>query len=347
MRSTRALTGVLAIGALTLASLFAASPASAATLPSGQRITTVDYYTWQSYDVRPADAALTYVGGPEVYPQDENVTATDVDDDGHGYAFVTAYEYVEDGDYYEPVEGSLHPYDATTGEVGPGMKMTISYGDPGEETEISADECTAIDYTAGVVIGVCYNYDEGAGMFIGIVDTENAILHADTWYFADGYLTWFTAIALDPTTGILWGMTIDDEELYTITLDGNEPQYVDELEYEIWGADFDRDGKLWVTAYDQPTAAVAEGLIPARAIEDGEGGIAILDPASATFPFTAAWPDVEFAGAALTVWGKPVLPATGPSDLSFPVVGGALLLLAGTILAGVTVLRRRSQLPLR
>ena len=83
--------------------------------------------------------------------------------------------------------------------------------------------------------------------------------------------------------------------------------------------------------------------IAARLIEPGEEGLATLDLGSGEFPFNAAWSDPEAVINALTVWGKPTLPATGPSDLSLPLAGGALLLIAGTILAGATVLRRRGE----
>ena len=62
MKSSRMLTGALVVGSVAVASMFAAAPASAATLPLGQKITVVDKYDLQYYNVNPADAVATPVG---------------------------------------------------------------------------------------------------------------------------------------------------------------------------------------------------------------------------------------------------------------------------------------------
>jgi hypothetical protein len=343
MRASRLVPAVLTVGAFVVASLFAAAPASAATLPSGQKITAVDFSSWQFADASPVDAALTPVGSP-VAVEGEYVTAVDVDDDGQGFAFLTTFEDDGDEDGEEaddflypnssPVEAALLKADATTGILSDGMKMTISYGPEGEEQELGADECTGIDYSNGAVLGVCYNYSEGAVGYIGWVDTEDAILNAFTESSADGVgFLHFSALALDPITGTLWGFEDYYWESYQIPLDGDQPAYEAELDLPALGADFDRGGQLWITTYEPIQAD--------RAIDPGDAGLATLDPISGVNPFEAAWSDGEFYSEAITIWGHPSLPATGPADSSVPIVGAALLLLAGTILAGVTVLRRR------
>ena len=63
-----------------------AAPASAASLPNGQRISVVDNETWQFSDASPVDGALTPYGVPGLIPFAEYIEGVDVNDDGQGYA---------------------------------------------------------------------------------------------------------------------------------------------------------------------------------------------------------------------------------------------------------------------
>ena len=89
MFKSRVLSSALVVVAVAAASVFAAAPASAATLPDGQRITIIDSIAWQFYEASPADASLTAVGTG--VPDELYLTGVDVDDDGHGFAMATDY----------------------------------------------------------------------------------------------------------------------------------------------------------------------------------------------------------------------------------------------------------------
>src|ERR1044071_2680318 len=94
MNSSRVLTGALIVGAVAVASMFAAAPASAATLPTGQKITVIDQWTDQFYNVNPANAESAPFGTAVALAPE--IEAVDVDDAGLGYAIGTAYDYAEE-----------------------------------------------------------------------------------------------------------------------------------------------------------------------------------------------------------------------------------------------------------
>jgi hypothetical protein len=339
MFTSRALTGTLVVGAVAIASLFAASPASAATLPAGQKITIIDQWSDQFYNASPVNADVTPVGTPTEMIA-ECVTGVDVDDNGHGYAIASLFARDCEGDFENGFLAAVYSADANTGLLTNQVQVTIDDGDD----PFIADECTSIDYSAGVVRAACYIYPVNFAptAYIGSLDpttgvlTPEIVLNVDTPGFNFHYLT---SIALDPTSGILYGFSWGegdfvggDYRAWTLSaVDGiDEVTTIDQLAY---GADFDRNGQLWITTLTDQDQARHMALAT----------LSLVDGSS---PFVAQYttPDAGFVdwSEAITVWGAPALPATGPSSSTTLGAGAALFLLVGAILAAGTIGRRRS-----
>ncbi len=338
MRKARALTGVLVVGAVGIASLFAASPASAATLPAGQKITVIDQNSDRFYEASPADAALTPIGNPPGLI-DECVTGVDVDDDGHGYAVASLFEHFCDGG--EGFLAALYTADANTGLLSNQLQVTI---DPAGEDPFPADSCDGIDYTGGVLWASCNTSPQGVQhAWFGPVDPTTGVLtpaiHLCAACGAGFEYNYFTAIARHPVTGVLWGFSWEsggevggEYDLWTLDPTTGITHEAD-LDLIGMGADFDRDGQLFITT---ATFIPGSDLI--------QMDLATVNTSDGTNPFVAPYTGtpLEFWSEALTVWGKEALPATGPA-LSAPlVVSAALLLLVGAILAVGATARRRS-----
>lgn len=350
MLKSRVLTGALIAGAVAVTSLFAASPASAATLPDGQKITVEDWDTFQFSYASPVDATLTEYGTQGIPDEDEWLEAIDVDNDGFGYAITTWYsqpvieceDEEEEGPCfsleYVPFGASLYTADANAGSIADGIQIYVRTDPMDPESWEPVDACYSIDYTDGVITTACYIYgDGGPEAYIGTVDPDTARLYTDVQ--VSGFSYEFLAIAKNPIDGKLYGFSPSGDYVYEIILDGveddDEPVYLGYTDLTITGADFDSSGQLWATArsFDIPA------LIP-----DGDDGLVTIELAGETepyvFPFAEPWSDQTAEINAITVWGA-ALPATGPGDPSVPLYAAALALLAGTLLAGVSVLRRR------
>ena len=354
MKSSRVLTGALIAGAVAVASMFAAAPASAATLPAGQKITVIEQLSDQFFNVNPANAAATAVGTVDSLIE-EYVSGVDVDDAGLGYASATALEFV--GEEFEigvPDGGWIYKADANTGKLSDGKPVLIYL--PDAEDPYS-DECSAIDYSKGVITAVCYIYEQSEQefyrtAFIGTVDVtsdpSNALLtpltiltdYDDNFYY-------FAAIAISPTTGTIYAFSGYQYDAYTITLDDAEPTFIDYTNDAVVGADFDRSGQLWlsVDTFDPPSFASAKGG-PQFQATTSTYGLSTWDIAAAedtlisTYTTTEPY-DVDVVEA-ITIWG--VLAATGSTASPVaPAIAASLILLAGAILAaGTMVLRRRN-----
>lgn len=346
MPKSRALAAALAAGGFTVASLFVAAPASAATLPDGQQITVVDTNTWQFSFASPVDAALTPYGPDPIIPEPEYVEAIDVDDDGYGYAFTTSYEWippVECGEDPEcvptfgewvPIGATLYVADAKAGALSSPIDVEVMTDPENPESWQWADSCLAIDYSDGRILAACNIYDEVNTAYIGEIDPDTARLYPNTVVAGEDFVE-LQAIAVDPLTGTIWGFG-SNHGVYILTLEEGPLMGPGQIEWQITAADYDRDGKLWVSAYyPNPPAA--------RAIEPGEQGLAIFDTEEGVFPFDAAWSDPQAVIFALTVWGKPALPATGPADAAPIAAGAAALLMLGSLLAAGALLRRRAE----
>jgi hypothetical protein len=363
MKQTRALPGMILVGAVAVASLFAAAPASAATLPPGQKISVIDSWDDQFYNVAPADALASPVGTPA--PIEQFVTGVDVDDTGNGYAVATQV-YGPDGPsgkislpYSSPLDGYvdggyIYKADASTGKLTDGKPIAINlgYGAP------QADECSAIDYTKGVILAVCYLYFDDVELdaapeaevelipapvvaYVGTVDVSDpneAVLTPLTSRFGDGFL-YFTSIATDPVSGTVYGFDYYYPASWILPLVDNDVVFTADLEeFLVWGADFDRGGQLWlsITPFDE-----------VRLLADTESSMEL-----ATFDFTTDQPlpiapfgsndpsEITFP-MSITIWG--VLAATGSTLSLAPAVAASGVLLLGAILAaGTMVVRRRN-----
>jgi hypothetical protein len=326
MKPSRALTGAIIVGSVAVASMFAAAPASAATLPAGQKISVVDTNTWQFSNTSPVDAALTPIGTPTGLAENEYVEAVDVNDEGKGYALTTTWE--PDGPGY--AGATLYTADANTGTLNNAMVVQIVTGPLDEPVLADADSCFALDYTGGKLLASCNIYGDGSSAWIGYIDPATAILTPETLLYGEDFIE-FQAIAVSPIDGAIWGF--EGYAAYIISLDNEEADYVGSVEMSVWAADFDRSGQLWVSAY--------RALDADRVIEEGEEGLAILNLESGEFDFNAAWSDPDAEINALTVWG--VLAATGSTvSLAAPAVAASGILLLGALMAaGTMVLRRR------
>lgn len=297
------------------------------------------------------DAALTPVGPQEHFHLiNETVEALDVDDDGLGYALTTQYEEVEPDEpcdgfcpiVYEPTSSYLWEANATTGLIDSPIAVQVLTDPEDAESWVAADECNAIDYSGGTILAACSIFSgEGDVAYIGEIDPDTARLYPDTILSGMGDeetagFVRFEAIALDPTDGTLWGF--DGEGYGAYVIDGDDTYSPGGVEMAIFAADFDRDGKLWVSAY-RPESP------PERVIEPGEEGLAILQlegEDAGDFIFSAAWFDDSTFVDGLTVWGKPVLANTGSAvSPAAPAIAGLGILLLGSLLAAGTMVSRR------
>ena len=344
MKSSRVLTGALIVGAVAISSMFAAAPASAATLPAGAKITVVDSLDDQFYNVSPATADSAPVGTPA--PIAQEVEGIDVDDAGLGYAVATLFVDIEEpeefGPFYYPSEGWIYKADANTGKLTDGKPVVIDTG----EIDTVANECSAIDYSKGVILAVCYSYAEilsSGTTWIGTIDfttSPSATLTPLTSFSGEGFLH-FSSIATNPVNGEIWGF--DNTFLYApgvwqITLDDEYPVFVEyTYNFEVLGADFDRGGQLWLSVYQFviPTLLANVSILDLATFDFATNQPVVVDSFSSADPYEITYP------ASITVWG--VLAATGSSVSMAPAIAASGILLLGALLAaGTMALRRRS-----
>jgi hypothetical protein len=329
MRPTRVLGLLAGAAAISLAALTVAAPASAATLPPGQKITIVDALDDSGpqegpfYNVNPGDAAATPVGtGSGAY-----ITGIEVNDDGIGFA-IGYLSWGEEGIY-----ATLWDADANTGTVSNPRQLLSPSGD-------APDECDGIDLNpiTGELLISCVvdtpNGDVSAIFSVNKVSAEITTLMG----LGGGDFQEFTALATDPITGILWGFgPFDGDASFIIDLDLQTAEFIAIMDENVYAADFDREGQLFVASdlFDG-----AEFSWPA---------LGVVDPNTGVFSFHEWFVDtatdvVLFDVRSLTIWGK--LAATGSTTgaEALPVaLGSALLLLAGAaFIATSRVSRKRS-----
>lgn len=338
MPTSRILAGAIVAGSVAVASVFAATPVAAATLPSGQRITVIDYLDEEGasyfYEASPVDASLTQVGSAQ-FPEVYDLTALDVDDDGYGYALGNT-----------DIEGGvslLFAADANTGVLSNPLQIRIDLLD----VMVDAEYCSALDYTDGIITAICYESDgENWYGYWGILDPAAA--PGEAWldilyeFSGEAYL-YFESMAIDPTTGIVYATSNSEGYwLYTLSEDAGATA-VTAMDRAAYGFDFDRDGQAWVTS----TAWMPGGEGEVQYVV-----LATLDLTDGTNPFLAPFNEGGVSWGLpivqpITVWGSapevPVLPATGPEGSL--ALGGiaAGVLLAGAILAAATLIHRRRE----
>lgn len=330
MLASRGFTALAGVTALTLAGLLTASPASAATLPDGQRITVIaneftgDNEADNTYlHVNPADASGTQVGAVS----STLVTSFDVDDDGLGYGTGV----VSDGQIGGDVP-MLYPVDAASGVTGPGVPIVPV--DPA----VTITNCQGIDYSDGVITLACVNQPDAiAFAYLGTVTPDgdftvfyNSVEQDETTYD-------FSAIAVDPVSGTLWAFGRNSDFLIGAwPVDRSSDPWTigdmviaDEVPWGIWGADFDRDGQLFITI-----STDAPDQLATFALDTGVTSVVGFFTVDGIEPGNVA---------AITVWGKKALPATGPAELLPIGLGMALLLLAGTAFVATARIQRRTE----
>ncbi len=348
MKTSRMLPGAIVVGSVAIASMFAAAPASAATLPPGQKITVIDQSDDQFYTVNPADALLSPVGTP-ITVIDEFESGVDVDDTGLGYAITYGYDVPSlasaktqaDAEFAaSPNISVIYKADANTGLLSDGKQVVI---DAGGEVPPPADECTSIDYTKGVILAVCnIYYDGSATAYIGTVDVsgEDALLTPLTTLDGEDFL-YFMAIAINPLNGTVWGFeyTFSSPRVFTINLDDSYPSFVDYLDdYYVEAADFDRSGQLWLSVgpYTEITlTADSISVLELATFDFATSQPVAIAPFGSNDPYEISYPS------SLTVWGA--LAATGSSMSIAPAIAASGILLLGALLAaGTMVLRRRN-----
>jgi hypothetical protein len=333
MSARRALSGAIALGAALAMSIAVAAPANAATLPEGQVISVLDSEGWQYYDASAADASLTPVGD-EVADISDYITGVDVDQYGYGYAVA---DYSEGGSY-------LYQADANLGTLDNDIEIQFDYGDVQEDT----DGCSAIDYTGGVIYAACYlDAENFEATYIGPVDPETGLLTPVIELSGEDYLN-ILAIAVDPITGQLYGFSTDFGGVFTTELwllsEDDGASFVTEVERVVFGADFDRDGQLWVTSWVFEGPTEFPDIYPVLATVDTTTG------ATPFFEkFTVDGTDYEGEIQPITVWGlpaveaPPVLAATGSTVApSVAVIAAGVLLFGAVLAAGTAIARRRS-----
>lgn len=299
--------------AVALAVFTVAAPASAATLPAGQKITIIDSHDDAGpdegpyYDVNPADAAATPVGTGSGTP----AYGLDVNDDGFGY---------EVGDYGT---NRLYKADANTGTISDPKVLELAGG--GEDEDLY--NCRDIDLNpvTGELLIVCVVFSNEIGNvgIIGSIDTATGLVTPVVSMPPQG-LT-FDAIATDPVTGTLWVFGYDEGyQSYIVDRALQTATEVAPMDNTVDGADFDRNGQLFITSY----------------IDQGVESLAVVDPNVGTFTFHEPFIDTATGEELtdvypITVWGKEALPATGPAVVVPLGLGAALLFLAGAAFVAI------------
>lgn len=325
MRVSRSL-GVLAGStAVALSVLFVAVPASAATLPEGQRISVIDLIQAavgptgsQTFEVSPANGASTAVGSVQA-PDD--VEAADVNDDGVGYASITIRS---DEDVPTP---ALAAYDANTGVYS--TPVPIVAVDEG----IVLSSCPGIDLQPnGEIIVACIFAPDGVvESYIGVVTPDGVFTPFVSSGENDVEPYAYTALAYNAVNGELWAFaSVDGTAAFLVNRAAgtlSPPTFLDEI---VLGADFDRDGQLFASSIDTEAEAWALATVDLVATDVTFVG-----------PFSTGSSTLEPVFA-LTVWGKPALAATGVANVLPIVLGSVLLLLAGAAFITTTRVDRRT-----
>ncbi|HWH96797.1 MAG TPA: hypothetical protein VNS80_00380 [Pseudolysinimonas sp.] len=328
MRASRALGFLAGSTAIALATFFVAAPASAATLPAGQKITVSDGDfppvgppAVQLYNANPANAATTAVGSIN---GGATVNSIDVNDDGLGYGVGNRIV----GDDFAPTP-FLYSVDATTGAITNEVEI-IPVSD---EDRITA--CDAIDLQPnGEILVACIDGGEGLlNSYIGVVTPAGAFT---PFYNSDENeedAQILSALASNAVNGQLWVFVASDFVAYPVDRSAGELGAAVNLNLPVYGADFDRGGQLWATVDES-----GEGPEPSvlATVDLAAGNVIPVN----TFTFNGA---EQFQVSGITIWGK--LAATGSAGVdSFPIaLGSALLLLAGAaFIATARISRRRA-----
>lgn len=317
----RAVPFVAGASAIALGSLLIASPASAATLPEGQRISVIQTLVAevgpgasQFWDVSPANAASTQVGGP--VGGVVIVEGVDVNDDGIGYA-------VRNDDTGEGFVPYLHTADAKTGTLGAGVEIVPVLG-----ADIDFNVCNGIDLgSTGEILVACvqFNGESITASYIGSVTPTGAFTPIVSSGVNDVPVFDLRALATNPVTGVIY--VFSNSAGYIVNRVAGTLTPVAQTEQTIHSADFDRDGQLFVIYLLDESPPQLGTLVPVTGVVTHVGS------------FTSGG-DVLANIRAITVWGKKTLPPTGPAEILPIGLGTALLFLAGAAFVATARIRR-------
>ncbi len=318
---------VAGVSAIALASLLVASPASAATLPSGQVITVVNSTELeagigfqQMFEPSPATAIASTTGAAQPAPI---VMAIDVNDDGIGYAL--SYLVLNEPVTFVP---SIFNANANTGQLSGGVPIV-----PAPLLDITINDCRGLDLQpSGEVLTACtfVNADNNlVASYIGVVDPVTGFF---TPFVTNGGVqqnpnVFWAALAYNAVTGELWAFGSNDGDVNYL-VDRAAGALGPRIESEpIYGADFDRDGQLFVMSIREllATADPAAGTIAPIDVVTSSEGI-----------------EMELVES-ITVWGN-ALPATGPAEILPLGLGTAMLFLAGAAFIATSRIKRRGEL---
>lgn len=315
--------GVLAgTTGLAVVVLGVATPAAAATLPAGQQISIVEYLDssdpgeGQFYDVDAADAASTPVGAAT----DQVIIGLEVGDDGIGAAIGQLDS-----------QSTIWAANAATGTVS--NPQTITLGADGE-----LDSCGGIDLVNDTFIIACVEAGDPAVSHVGAVDPATGVFTSFLALSGNDFLE-FDALANDVVTAQLWGFAEVGGNSHAFTIDLENDLVVDvaTMDDEVYAADFDRNGQLFVSTEQ---LFGGEFMLPA---------LATADPTAGTFSFSAPYVSTSTDAAlifvaALTIWGAepeaPALAATGLEAAPLAIGAGLLLVAGGAVIASTRSTRR-------
>ena len=327
MRASRGL-GILAgTTALALATLVVAAPASAAKLPDGQKATIVesstDSGTGQFFDLNTDTGASSPFGPGE----DRTIEGIEVGDDGLGAAI--GFADFGDGIGTRP---AVFTADANTGVLGAPQLILLG-------GESYPDLCEGIDLVNSTYIVSCVLDADGATSFVGQLDPATGEFTSFLTLEGESYLQ-FTALANSVKTATLWGFASEDggSTAYLLDLENDTATPYGEFDEPVFGADFDRDGKLFVSTLTQLVDPEID--IPAIALADPIAGTLTDVHPYVNIATTTALIDIPN----LTIWGAPGLANTGATgtDMLTIGLGSALLLLAGAAFIATARMNRRT-----
>ena len=327
MRASRGL-GILAgTTALALATLVVASPASAAKLPDGQKATIVEAYpeesTGQFFDVN-TDTGASAPFGPG---EDRRIEGLEVADNGIG-AGIGIVDFGDPG-----TRPAVFTVDANTGVVGAPQIILLN-------GEVPLDVCEGIDLVNSTFIISCVLSGDGSTSYVGQVTPATGEFIPFLTLSDQSYLQ-FQALANSEKTATLWGFALVGgvSTAFVLDLENDTATPYGEFVEPVYGADFDRDGKLFVSTLTQLVDPEID--IPAIALADPIAGTQTdVRPYVNTATTTAL---IEVPN--LTIWGAPALADTGATGTDIlPIgLGSALLLLAGAaFISTARISRRRS-----
>jgi hypothetical protein len=255
------------------------------------------------------------------------VGGIDVNELGQGFA-VSNIEI--EGDW---AGATVHTADAKTGTLLNATAIIVE--------DVLAQHCAAIDLSAtGVVTAICATGDgeDGFIQYVGHLDPATGLFTPEVELDEFQY---FTGLASNHLTGTLYAFSGSQSPPQAWTIDlaaGTATNLGYDMSHLANGADFDRDGQLWITTTVEVTQGDGTFLYPALATLDLATGVASIVGLYTT-------PDAEVVDEAnaLTVWG-PALAATGSEVDGAPIaIGALLLLLAGAAFAATSRISRNRE----